>query len=155
MSIPIQNSVKQLLQIVDQLRSEYPKKRFTHDGRLVGDLGEVLVEGEYDVEIFDSLKKHYDAETPDGRQVQIKTTMQNNLTFPVDHVPDYYLAIQVHGDGTFTEVFNGPGSIAAMAVENRKPTKTNLHSIGIGALTRLNENVQESDRIRRRVNDQQ
>ena len=154
MSVPIENAVRQLLQIVDQLRSEYPKKRFTLDGRLVGDLGEILVEGEYDVEIFESLKKHYDAVTRDGRQVQIKTTMQENLTFPVDHVPDYYLAIQIHRDGTFTEVFNGPGSIAKKAVENRKPTKTNLHSIGIKALNRLNEKVQESDRIPKRANKQ-
>ena len=154
MSISVQHAVKQLLRIVDQLQSEYPKKRFTLDGRLVGDLGEILVEGAYDVQIFESLEKHYDAVTPDGRQVQIKTTMQKSLTFPVDHVPDHYLAIQIHPDGKFTEVFNGPGSIAHKAVENRKPTKTNLHSIGIKALSRLNETVQEGDRIPRRHNKQ-
>ena len=151
MSITPQAAVIQLLQIVQQLRNTYQKKRFTLDGRLVGDLGEILVEGEYGVEIFESLKKHYDAVTQDGRQIQIKTTMQNNLTFPVDHVPDYYLGIQIHPDGTFTEVFNGPGPIAAKAVENRKPTKTNLHSIGVNALKRLNEKVQESDRIPKRA----
>ena len=154
MPITVQDAVKQLLQIVEQLRSKYPKKKFTLDGRLVGDLGEVLVEDEYGVEIFESLKKHYDAVTQDGRQVQIKATMKSSLTFPVDHVPDYYLGIQIHSDGKFTEVFNGPGSIAAKAVKNRKPTKTNLHSIGINALKLLNENVEESDRIPKRANKQ-
>ena len=151
MSITPQAAVIQLLQIVQQLRNTYQKKRFTLDGRLVGDLGEILVEGEYDVKLYQSLERHYDAEMRDGRKVQIKATMQNSLTFPVDHEPDYYLGIKIHPDGTFTEVFNGPGCIAAKAVENRKPTKTNLHSITISALKRLNEKVRESDRIPRRV----
>ena len=151
MSITLQNAVRQLLRIVEKLRAEYPKKRFTLDGRLVGDLGEIPIEGEYDIELYESLEKHHDAVTQDGRPIQIKATMQNTLTFPVDHVPDYYLGIQIHPDGTFTEVFNGPGPIAAKAVENRKPTKTNLHSIGVNALKRLNEKVQESDRIPKRA----
>ena len=129
MGITVQETIKQLLQVVKQLRSTYPKKRLTLDGRLIGDLGETLVEGGYNIEIFESLEKHHDAKTDDGRQIQIKATMQNGLTFPVDHVPDYYLGIQIHRDGTFTEVFNGPGSIAAKSVENRKPTKTNLHYV--------------------------
>lgn len=141
-----------MLLVVEQLRNEYPKRRFTLDGRLVGDLGEVLVEGEYDVELFEGLVKHHDAMTHDGRQPQIKATMQTGLTFPVDNVPDYYLGIKIHPDGTFTEIFNGPGLIAAKAVKNRAPTKTNLHYITINALKLLNEEVQESDRIPRRMN---
>jgi len=150
MGITIPDAVNQMLQIVEQLQSAYPKKRFTLDGRLVGDLGEILVEGAYDVGLNKGLQKHHDAITSDGRRVQIKATMQNSLTFPGDHVPDYYLGIKIHSDGTFTEVFNGPGSVAWEAVKNRKPTKTNLHSISINTLARLNEIVQAKDRIPRR-----
>ncbi len=95
MEITIPDAVNQMLQIVEQLRSAYPKKRFTLDGRLVGDLGEILVEDAYDVELHEDLQKHYDGIASDGRQVQIKATMQNSLTFPVDHVPDYYLGIKI------------------------------------------------------------
>jgi hypothetical protein len=150
MAITIRDAVNQMLQIVKQLQNAYPKKRFTLDGRLVGDLGEILVEAAYDIELHNELQKHHDGITSDGRQVQIKATMQNSLTFPVDHVPDYYLGIKIHPDGTFTEVFNGPGSVAWKAVSNRKPTKTNLHSISINTLARLNQNVQAKDRIPRR-----
>ena len=90
MEITIPDAVNQMLQIVEQLQSAYPKKRFTLDGRLVGDLGEILVEDAYDVELHEDLQKHYDGIESGGRQVQIKATMQNSLTFPVDHVPDYY-----------------------------------------------------------------
>ena len=150
-TIPI--AVKQLCHIVNQLHNAYPKKKFTLDGRLVGDLGEILVEAEYELELHEGLHKYHDAKTPDGRQVQIKTTMKNVLTFPADHVPDYYLGIKVDPNGTLEEVFNGPGSVAAKSIKKRKPTKNNLHSISINTLAMLNDEVREEDRIHKRADD--
>lgn len=148
----IHQAVKEMLAIVESLQKDYPKKKFTLDGRLVGDLGEILVEEDYDLELYEGLEKHHDGETPDGRRVQIKTTMKKSLTFPVDHIPHYYIGIKVHDDGTYTEIFNGPGAIAWEAVKNRAPTKTNLHSISISALEELNKKVRENDRIPKRAN---
>ncbi|MBM4020306.1 MAG: hypothetical protein FJ288_18625 [Planctomycetes bacterium] len=145
MTIP--EAVKQLLAIVEALRKAYPKKRFTLDGRLVGDIGEVLAEQEYDISLFEDFQKHHDAKASDGRLVQVKATMQRSLTFPADHVPDYYLGIQIRQDGSFREVFNGPGGVAREAVRNRKPTKNNLHSISISALLELSGKVKLADRI--------
>jgi hypothetical protein len=68
-------------------------------------------------------------------------------------VPDDYLRIQIHRDGTISEIFNGPGSIAAKAIENREIPKTNLHSISITALGRLDALVSEKDRILKRFNE--
>lgn len=143
----IHQAVKEMLKIVEALQNQYDKKKFTLDGRLVGDLGEILVEEDYDLELYSGLAKYHDGETPDGRKVQIKTTMKNSLTFPVDHIPHYYIGIKIHSNGTYDEIFNGPGSVAWEAVKNRKPTKTNLHSITLSALKKLNENVSEQDRI--------
>ncbi len=151
MGITIPEAIRQLRQIVKQLQDAYPKKRFTLDGRLVGDLGEVLAKFEYDIELNDTLQKHHDAKTSDGRLVQIKATMHDLLTFPADHVPDYYLGIKIENDGTLTEVFNGPGSVAYGAIKSRQRPKTNLHSISINALKRLNEEVHPADRIPRRI----
>jgi len=44
MAITIPEAVKHMLGIVEQLCAVYPHKKFTLDGRLVGDIGEVLVE---------------------------------------------------------------------------------------------------------------
>lgn len=150
MDITVPDAIKQLLQVVEQLHIAHPKKKFTLDGRLIGDLGETIVEGAYDVDIFEKLEKHHDGITSDGRLVQVKATMKMDLTFPASHVPDYYLGIQIHRDGTFSEIFNGPGNIAARAVEHRKLPKTNLHGISIITLKKLNEEVLEQDRIPRR-----
>jgi len=139
-----------MLEIVEALQETYPKKKFTLDGRLVGDLGEILVEGDYELKLYEGLEKHHDGETPDGRRVQIKTTMKKSLTFPVDHIPQFYIGIKVHSDGTYREIFNGPGVIAWEAVKNRKPTKTNLHSVTLSALQKLSKTVNDKDRIVKR-----
>jgi hypothetical protein len=151
-SITIPDAVKQLLAIVELLRKSFEKKRkrFTLDGRLVGDIGEILVEEAYDIRLFEQLEKRHDARSSDGRLVQIKATMQKSLTFPVDHVPLYYIGIKINTDGSFEEIFNGPGPVAWQAVKNRKPTKTNLHSVSISSLLRLNAGVPTAQRIPKR-----
>ena len=98
------------------------------------------------------LKKQHDGVTPDGKKVQIKTTMKSSLTFPCDHTPDYYLGIKIFPDGTYEEIFNGSGNIARKGILNRKPAKNNLHSISLSALRTLNDTVPENDRIARRQN---
>jgi hypothetical protein len=150
MTVP--EAVREMLSIVEKLCAAYPKKRFTLDGRLVGDIGEVLVEEAYDLKLFENLKRHHDAQCGDGRLVQIKATMKNTLTFPADHVPDYYLGVQVRADGTFVEVFNGPGAIACEAVKGRSSPKNNLHSVSISALVRLQGKVTAKDRVPLRRN---
>ena len=146
----IHDAVKDLLEIVEALHARYPIKNFTLDGRLVGDLGEVLAAAEYDINLFEGLAKHHDGASSDGRFVQIKATMKDSLTFPVDHIPDYYIGIKIHSDGSFSEIFNGPGLAAYEAIKNRAPTKTNLHSIPLSTLKKLNSGVNENERIKKR-----
>lgn len=151
MSITIPDAVRQMLSIVEKLCVAYPKKKFTLDGRLVGDIGEVLVEDAYDLELFPDIKKHHDATSSDGRLVQIKATMKKSLTFPADHIPNYYLGVQIHLDGSFTEIFNGPGAIAWEAVKGRAASKTNLYSVQISTLKKLQTQVAVGDKIPLRI----
>jgi len=151
MSMAISKSIKKLLKIVEELHKAHPSKKFTLDGRLVGDIGEILVEEHYDVLLFEGMSPHHDGESKDGRKVQIKATMKENLTFPADHIPEYFLGIKINRDGSFVEVFNGPGAVAAKAVGGRKHPKTNLHAISIRALAELSRAVNAEERIPRRA----
>jgi hypothetical protein len=125
------------------------------DGRLVGDIGEILVQAAYDLEIFDDLPNDYDGRTSDGRRVQIKPTMNNALTSPASHVPDCHLGIKIHRDVSFSEVFSGPG-LVEWQVKGRIPPKTNLHTLNLtlnlGALKSLSKKVAAVERIPLRPN---
>ncbi len=50
-------------------------KKLTIDGRLVGAIGEAVIQRDYDVDLYDVLVEAYDGETSDGRLVQIKATL--------------------------------------------------------------------------------
>src|SRR5690349_13158461 len=105
-ALTIPGAVVQLLAIVEQLRASYPSKRFTLDGRLVGDIGEILVEQAYSLKLHVGLQRHHDGICWAGRNVQIKATMNDSVTFPCDHVPDCLIAVKIKPDGSFDEVFN-------------------------------------------------
>ena len=148
--LDVKATIRALLRIVERLHKAYPHRRFTLDGRLVGDLGEVLVAQSYALSLLPGLTRHHDARAAGGRLVQIKATMKNALTFPADHVPDYYLGVRIDSGGHIHEVFNGPGRIAAKAVAGRRHPKTNLHSVSLFALNALSKNVPKPQRIRKR-----
>lgn len=151
MPITITDAVRELLRIVDELSRTYGKRKFTLDGRLVGAIGEVLAEEAYDLTLFGGTTKHYDGTCSDGRLVQIKATMKNSLTFPADHTPMLYLGLLIHNDGSLAEIFNGPGVIAREAVQDRSVPKTNLHSITLSSLKRLQRRVLPGETIPRRA----
>ena len=146
----IAKAVSDLLKIVNRLQQEYPHRRFTLDGRLVGDIGEILAEQFYDIKLHEGMQKHHDAVTSDNRNVQIKATMKNSLTFPADHVPDYYLGIQILPTGKMKEIYNGPAKPIADYLKRRKNPKNNLHSVSFTILQKINENIDPNERIAER-----
>lgn len=146
----IAGALEELFGAVSKLQTAYPGKPFTLDGRLVGDIGEVVASLHYRVKLNEGLTKHHDAVCDDGRNVQIKTTFSKNLTFPVGHVPDYYLGIKLNRDGTFEEIYNGPGQLIKDALKRRAPTSTGLHGNITSQLKRINLDIPDSQRIPRR-----
>jgi hypothetical protein len=142
--------LKKILSTIGKLHSIYPKKLFTIDGRLLGDIGEVLAEQFYTITLNEGLSKHHDAIDDSGKHVQIKTTMKKSLTFPADHIPDYYIGIKLFPDGHFDEIYNGKGKHIAEYLKNHKHPKNNLFNISINILQQLSEKNKEVDIIKRR-----
>jgi len=89
----LNNALAKIFDGIDSLRSAFPKKKFTIDGRLVGDIGEAIAERDYELELYSKLKKGYDAVAKDNRKVQIKATFKEKLT--LKEVPDYYLGLKL------------------------------------------------------------
>lgn len=146
----IKEAIQSLLRTTDELRKAHPPRKFTLDGRLVGDIGEVAAEHMYAIELFGKQEKHYDATFAGNtsKKVQIKATMKGSLTYPVDHTPQYYLGLKINSDGSVKPIFNGPGKvIQAYLDKNRSKPKTGLYSISTALLTDLDAQVADEDRV--------
>jgi len=115
---------------------------------LVGDVGEVIAALEYDLVLHDISRPIHDATTADGRNVQIKVTFQDKLTFKT--VPDYYLGFRLYPDGRHEEIFNGPGKIIYDRYSKRKGIGVVLLRFPVDELRRLSEKVSATERIPKR-----
>jgi hypothetical protein len=133
---------------IRKLRANFDHRKFTIDGRLVGDIGEVLAEIEYELKLDAKSRKTHDAKTPDGKDVQIKATFQDSLTF--SSTPELYLGFKLSEDGTYEEIFNGPGQLIFERFEHRKGIGEKLLSFPLAELRELAKQVPEASKIQRR-----
>jgi hypothetical protein len=137
-AISIPMAVARLLQVVKELNAAYPHKKFTLDGRLVGDIGEVLVASAYDLELFEGVQRHHDGTCSKGRLVQVKATMKTNLTFPAGPLP-------WHPDSPRRNLHRGlqrpGGGRRESNIESQAPEDQPALGLGVGA-----EEAQPGDR---------
>jgi hypothetical protein len=75
----LSDKIKELYRITNELETEYPGRKFTIDGHLVGSIGEVIVAENYGLELLPNSTETHDAKTKDGKLVQIKATQINRI----------------------------------------------------------------------------
>lgn len=150
----IERSLRQIFQGIETLQNAFDgKRKFTIDGRLVGDIGEVLAELEYDIELDEKSRPKYDAVTKDGKHnVQIKATFKDSLTFssePDESGLDYYLGLKLltspdENGKLYREIYNGSSQVIFDHYKDkRKWIGQKLLSFPIKKLQALNERVQK------------
>jgi len=148
----ISAALQMIFKGIEMLREGFNSKRqFTIDGRLVGDIGEIIAELEYDIEIDEKSQPTHDGTTSCGRRVQVKSTFQDQLTFKGGY--DLYLGLKLHKDGTFEEIYNGPGHYITKQYSHRKGIGTTLLSFPIGSLKKLQKRVPMIDKVKLRMDD--
>ena len=136
----ISEALTLIFQGIERLHEVFPSRAFTIDGRLVGDIGEVIAELEYDLTLDKVSAADHDAQMRDGRRVQIKVTFKDSLTFKT--CPDYYLGLKLYPDGGFDEVFNGPGTLIQQRYSHRKDIGKKLLSFPLKDLRALSAQVE-------------
>jgi hypothetical protein len=129
----IAKGLKLILQGIGILQKSFSNRKFTIDGRLVGDIGEVIAAAEFDVRLDETSQSRHDGETSDGR------------------VPDYYLGLKLNWDGTHEVVFNGPGHVISDYYRHRQGIGEQLLSFPLVKLRELSASVADKDRIPRRA----
>lgn len=126
-------------------------RRFTIDGRLVGDVGELIAARDFDVRLDATSRALHDGclGSDDNRLVQVKATFKDHLSFGRE--PMLYLGLKLHANGGCEVVFNGPGSVIAEAYRHRQDIGQKLLSFPVTRLRELSKTVADVDRVPRRV----
>lgn len=146
--------IKQLLEITKRLRDNPANRdrKFSLDGKLVGDIGEVLAAEKYGLDLLPENSRVHDArEIKTGRLVQIKATFKGYAYFPYKAIPDYYISLKIDEDGNLEEQFNGPGSFLKahyIVKRNLKAYNNTFYTLSKGILKKLNEEVPPEDKIK-------
>jgi len=144
--------IKQLLNITKALKEKYPTKNFTLDGKLVGDIGEVLVSEKYGIELYaENAITHDGKEIATDREVQIKSSFKNYSYFPYGEVPEYFLSVNILENGDLEELFNGPGQFIVghyIKARGLKAYNNTYYTLSKGVLQRLNNEVPIDEKIK-------
>ena len=138
--------IKELLAITKKLKDTYIhlNKSFSLDGKLVGDIGEVLAAEKYGLKLLEENAEVHDAEEiATGRMVQIKSSFIGNSYFPYgdDRKPAYFLSVVINEEGEITELFNGPGQFIIdnyIKPRNLKHYKNHYYTLSRGVLKEIN-----------------
>ena len=122
-------------------------RRFTIDGRLVGDIGELFAARDFDVRLDAKSRALHDAclASDGGRLVQIKATFKDHLSFGRE--PMLYLGLKLYPEGRYEVIFNGPGVVISRAFAHRKGIGQKLLSFPVRALSALSDDVEDRERV--------
>ena len=135
--------IKELFAITQELEAMYPGRKFTIDGHLVGSIGEVLVAERYGVELLPNSTEVHDAVDSDGRLIQIKATQTKRIALSSE--PEFLIAIEIQTDGSWCEIYNGPGK--PVWENTGKMQKNGQRPISLAKLKTLMKTVEPSDKI--------
>lgn len=134
---------------IEMLKKTYENKRmFTVDGRLVGDIGEVIAERDYELELDKKSKAKHDGTTSQGIRVQIKATFQSHLTYKGEE--GLYLGLRLNRDGSYDEIFNGPAKLIGKHFSERSGINEKLLRFPVKDLLEIQKKVKKSEMVKRR-----
>ena len=142
----VQKGILEIYKIVNYLQNEFPGRHFTPDGHMVGSIGEVLVAEKYNLTLMPASNKGFDAKTKSGKKVEIKATQKKSVAFRSNC--QHAIVIKINENGTFTEIYNGPGQLIWNEFKGKKTPKNGQFSISLNKLIALNEQVKENQRIK-------
>ena len=138
----IKDKVKKLISIVKELEEDFPGRRFTLDGHLVGSIGEVMAAYYYGIELYSASTVAHDGEI-DGRKVQIKISQQDNIV--INHEPEHLIVLYLRKNGEVYEVYNGPGKEPWNSAGKRD--NHNNRNMRVNRLMELDKQVSDKLRI--------
>jgi hypothetical protein len=138
--------IRELYKLVAQLETMFPGRPFTPDGHMVGSLAECFAEYYYGLTLYACSNSGHDAHVEDCK-VEIKATQGNSIGLRSG--PDKLLVFRLLKDGSFEEVYNGPGAPVWARFEGKaKPSNGQFH-VSLQQLRRLMDTVAQEERLKK------
>lgn len=138
--------IRELYGIVDELGRMFPGRPFTPDGHMVGSLAECFAEYYYGLKLYACSHPGHDAHTDDC-DVEVKATQ--GKTVSLRSAPEELLVFRLRRDGSFDEVYNGPGSLVWSLVEAKPRPVNGQYKVSLAQLQKLMRNVSPKQRLPR------
>jgi len=141
--------VPELFKILVPLAAAAPGRHFTPDGHLVGSIGEAVAAARYGLELTTASTKGIDAHhKATDRSVEIKATVEGKKIFLRGREPesDHLLVLRINGDGSASEVYNGPA--APVWVAAGRIQSNGQRVVSVRRLMALQSNVSEDQKLK-------
>ncbi len=138
--------IRAIYQAVDELEHMFPGRHFTPDGHMVGSIGEALASFYYNIKLFPASFKGHDGKLG-NRLVQVKATQGDSIA--ISSEPQYLLVLRLTKDGSFKEVYSGPGPRVWALVSSKPLPKNGQYQVRLSRLQQLMRDVPLSERLRR------
>lgn len=137
----LKEAIKDLYLSVDRLRTSFPKRKFTPDGRMIGDIGEAIASLEFNVIIDEKSKKHWDGHRIDSmgkeRKVQVKTTQKDGTYLKEPPGEGNLLVFKIYSSGIWECCYDGPILRVWKALAKQKPDNTGAKLISLNKLKEI------------------
>jgi len=150
----MREEIEALFGIIEVLKDKYKQhnKKFTLDGKLVGDIGEVLVAEYYGLTLYGDNNHTHDGFVTgyENKQVQIKASFNDYFYFTKDleRKPKYFIAVQLNQDGSFEEIYSGKGELLFNKLcSHLRPDRKYPYRLSVKKLKELNNSEENIDRI--------
>lgn len=139
--------IRALYRLIEELEAMFPGRHFTPDGHTVGSIGEALAAHYYGVKLLPASTKGRDA-TIGKLSVEIKATQGDSIA--LRHEPDHLLVLKLHKNGSWSEIYNGPGNIVWQKVSHKQLPKNGQYQVRCNLLQEMMKNVPVQERLKER-----
>jgi len=137
-----------LYSVVSELEAMFPGRHFTPDGHMVGSIGEVLAAHHYELQLTRPSTQGCDA-VKEGKSIEIKATQGTRVALRC--CPEYLLVLKLHGDGGFSEIYNGRGERVWGLVKDKPRPSNGQYQVALSTLRKLDAQVEAHERIKRAI----
>ncbi len=138
--------IRELYRIVGELESMFDRP-FTMDGHMVGSLAECFAEHHYGLKLYACSYPGHDAHTDDCN-VEIKATQGKSVS--LRSYPEKLLVFQLLRDGSFVEIYNGPGAPVWGLVEGKPRPSNGQYKVSLTKLRELMQSVPREQQLKPR-----